>query len=125
RCHSPVCRVLWPGFGRSANGKVAIYAGKGSIAQIHVLGPAEGGRTAPAVSERYAGTGICLQEAAGRGLDAGAQSPARATHRTDPGIAHRGSRKRTVDVSGSTVRMDSAELQARGAFSRERCRLAG
>src|ERR1700719_444154 len=118
-CLSLFCRVLELGFGCSANGKVAIYVGKGSISQIHAR--SEGyGRTAPSLRQRYASTGICLQEADGRGLDASAQSPARATRRTDPGVAHRGSRKRTMDVSLPALRMDSTRLQARGAFCRRR-----
>src|SRR5215471_7617257 len=38
-------------------------------------------------------TGIYLQAADGRGLDARAQSAAWATRRTDPGVAHRGSER--------------------------------
>jgi hypothetical protein len=51
-------------FGCSANGKVAIYVGKGSIAQIHVRSPEEYGRTAPSLRQQYSSTCICLQEAA-------------------------------------------------------------
>ena len=35
---------------------------------------------------------------------------ARATRRTDPGVAHRGNRKRTMDVSLPALRMDSTKL---------------
>jgi len=51
-----------------------------------------------------------FKKADGGGLDAGAQSPPRATRRTDAGFAHRGNRKRTMDVSLPTLRMDSTQL---------------
>ena len=54
--------------------------------------------------------GVFLQEADGRGLDARAQSSPRATGRTEPGVAHRGNRKRTMDVSFPALRMDSTQL---------------
>jgi len=53
---------------------------------------------------------LCLQEACGRGLGARAQSRARATLRVDPGVAHRGSRERTMDVSLPALRMDPTKL---------------
>src|SRR5260370_18955223 len=91
---------------------------------MHVLG-AEYGRSGGSLRERYANTGICLQEACGRGLGARAQPHAWATLRVDPGAAHRGSRKRTMDVSLPALRVDSTRLQARGAFCGGRRRLDG
>jgi len=56
---------------------VATYVGKGSSSKIHVRSPEEYGRTAPSLRQRYASTGIWLQEADGRGLDVRAAALAR------------------------------------------------
>src|SRR5271169_1005202 len=71
--------------------KWRFLSGKGRSRKFHVLSPQECRGTAPPRRERRTSTRICLQEARGGGLGAGAQSRTWAVLRIDSGTAGCGS----------------------------------